>query len=72
MQLIDHQGRRVVEKRMADPDRHGTEVVALRALADADLPVPELVEVKPGSILMTYLPGERLDSTTADERGVRA
>lgn len=59
---VEDQGRSLVEKRMADPVRHQTEVVALRALADSDLPVPELVRVEPGSVLMTLMPGERLDS----------
>lgn len=47
---------------MTDPRRHETEVIALRALADSDLPVPRLVDVRPGSILMSVMPGERLDA----------
>ena len=53
---------------MADPTRHETEVGALRALAGSGLPVPELVEVAPGSILMTCLPGERLDRLDAQRQ----
>jgi len=64
----------LVEKNMADPQRHDTEVLALCALAGSGLPVPELVEVRPGSIRMTLMPGERLDSVGAEARldGLRA
>lgn len=65
---VERGGRSLVEKRMSDPARHRTEVVALRALARAGLPVPEVVEATPGSILMTFMPGERLDGMGADER----
>jgi hypothetical protein len=58
----------VVEKRFADPSRGEVEVLALRALADQDLPVPELLEVGPESIVMTLMQGERLDSGDADLR----
>lgn len=61
-------GRSVVEKRFTDPVRQSAEVIALRALSDRDLPVPELVEVRTGSILMTLMSGERLDSSSADLR----
>ncbi|MEU2663651.1 phosphotransferase [Micromonospora sp. NPDC007220] len=74
VRLVEREGRRLVEKRMTQPSRHDTEVLALRALADTGMPVPELVEVGPGSILMTLMPGERLDSENADVRldGLRA
>ncbi|WP_161606327.1 phosphotransferase family protein [Microlunatus speluncae] len=74
VRLVEHDGRSVVEKRMADPARHDTEVLALRALAPTGLPVPELIRVEPGSILMTLLPGRRLDGDEPDIRlaGLRA
>jgi len=74
VRVIEHRGRLVVEKRMTDRTRHDTEVAALRALAGTDLPVPELVAVGPGSILMTLMPGERLDVVAPDVRleGLRA
>jgi aminoglycoside phosphotransferase (APT) family kinase protein len=50
---------------MTDAARHDTEVLALRSLAQTGIPVPEVVAARPGSILMTLLPGERLDSTDA-------
>ena len=68
VRLVEQDGRTLVEKRMPDPVRHDTEVCALRALAGSGLPVPELVKVEPGSILMTLMPGERLDSMDADMR----
>ncbi|MDQ0727925.1 phosphotransferase family protein [Microbacterium sp. W4I20] len=68
VRLVERDGRSFVEKRMPDARRHDTEVFALRALAGSGLPVPELVTVEPGSILMTLMPGERLDSGSADER----
>jgi aminoglycoside phosphotransferase len=37
-------------------------------LSGRGLPVPELVEVRTESILMTLMPGERLDSSSADLR----
>lgn len=68
VRLVNRSRRQLVEKRMADPLRHDTEVGALRALAGSGLPVPALVEVAPGSILMTYLPGERLDRLDAQRQ----
>jgi aminoglycoside phosphotransferase len=65
---VERAGRALVEKRMADPIRHDTEVLALRSLAHSRLPVPDLVEVAPGSILMTLMPGDRLDSVDLDQR----
>lgn len=72
--LVELDGRLLVEKRMTDPVRHDSEVRALRALAQSDLPVPELVNVEPGSIVMTLMPGERVDSlgTEAQLEGLRA
>jgi aminoglycoside phosphotransferase len=65
---VERGGRALVEKRMSDGARHDTEVLALRALAQSGLPVPQLVEEQPGAILMTLMPGERLDSVDADAR----
>jgi aminoglycoside phosphotransferase len=65
---VERGGRPLVLKRIPDPARHDAEVSALSALAGGPLPVPELVEVKPGSILMTRMPGERLDELDADLR----
>ena len=66
VQLVEHHERSVVEKRIRDASRCDTEVLALRSLANRDLPVPELVGVGPESIRMTLMPGERLGSTSAD------
>lgn len=68
VRIVERDGRTLIEKRMTDPLRHDTELAALRALRGSGLPVPELVEVEPGSILMTLMPGARLDSGSADER----
>jgi aminoglycoside phosphotransferase len=68
VRLVEHRGRPVVEKRMIDPARHDTEVLALRALASSGMPVPQLVDVRPGAILMTLMPGDRLDEVELDER----
>jgi len=68
VRLVERHGLTVVEKRIPDPSRHHTEVLALRALADSGMPVPRLIEVEPGSIVMTLMPGERLDSAGADAR----
>ena len=74
VRLVEVDGRLLVEKRMADTVRHDSEVRALRGLARSDLPVPRLVSVEPGSILMTQMPGERLDSLSSDKQleGLRA
>ena len=74
VRVVERGGRPVVEKRMTDPFRHDTEVLALRALEATGIPAPELIDVRPGSILMTLMPGERLDSTSSDARlaGLRA
>lgn len=68
VRVVERDGRTLVEKRMPDARRHDTEILALCALTDTDLPVPELVDHTPGSILMTLMPGERLDHGSADER----
>jgi hypothetical protein len=65
---IEWEGRSVVEKRFADVARHDVEVVALRALADQGLPVPELLLVRPDSILMTLMPGDRVDRDKTERR----
>lgn len=74
VRLVERDARTLVEKRLLDPRRHDTEVLALRTLARSALPVPELVEVTSGSILMTRMPGERLDEVHPDVRldGLRA
>ena len=61
-------GRSAVEKRFADPARLAIEVVALRALAEQDLPVPELLLVRADSILMTLMAGDRVDSDSSEQR----
>ncbi|MFD5214037.1 phosphotransferase family protein [Microbacterium sp. NPDC058345] len=68
VRLVEHAGRTLVEKRMPDPRRHDAEVRALRALANSGLPIPQLVADEAGTILMTRLPGDRLDAGNADER----
>lgn len=68
VRLLERDGRRLVEKRLADAARHDTEVRALRALRDTDLPTPELVAEHPGAIVMTELPGRRVDDLDPDAR----
>lgn len=68
VRVTQHDGRPVVEKRFADPVRQRTEVLALRALAAGPLPVPEVLEVGPDAVLLTLMPGERLDSGSTDLR----
>lgn len=68
VRLVERGGRRLVEKRLADPARHDNELRALRGLVGSGLPVPEVVEERPGAILMTALPGTRLDDAPADAR----
>ena len=65
---VEWNGRSVVEKRFVDLDRRDVEVVALRALADQELPVPELLEVRADAILMTMMPGDRVDSDGSELR----
>ncbi|GAA1421406.1 phosphotransferase family protein [Agrococcus citreus] len=74
VRLVQCGRRTLVEKRLPDPLGHDTEALALRTLAGSGLHVPELVEVAPGSILMTRMPGERLDEVHPDVRldGLRA
>ena len=69
--VTQYRGRSVLEKRFRDPSRHEVELLALRELARGDLPVPEVIEVGTHSILMTLMPGERLDSGNADLRLAR-
>ncbi|NLP84021.1 aminoglycoside phosphotransferase family protein [Microbacterium sp. CFH 90308] len=68
IRLVERAGQTLVEKRMTDAARHDTELLALTAVADVDLPTPTIVEASAGSILMTRVPGERLDSLNGDER----
>ncbi|WP_149084054.1 phosphotransferase family protein [Microbacterium sp. 1S1] len=68
VRLVERGGQRLVEKRLSDPARHRNELRALRALAGSGLPVPEVIEERPGMILMTALPGSRLDDADADTR----
>ena len=74
VRAVHRDGRALIEKRMTDPLRHDTEVTALRALAGSGLPVPELIEERPGVIVMTRMPGERLDRLDGGARleGMRA
>ncbi len=65
---VTRDGRSLVEKRMADAVRHDAEVAALRALRGSGIPAPQLVEAAPGSILMSMMPGERLDAGSVDLR----
>ncbi|AZS36317.1 hypothetical protein CVS47_00918 [Microbacterium lemovicicum] len=71
VRAVDLDGVSLVEKRLSDPVRHETEVRALRAAAGCGLPVPRIVSEAPGVILMTRMPGERLDASTADLRNER-
>jgi aminoglycoside phosphotransferase (APT) family kinase protein len=71
VRLTEHDGRPAVEKRFAAHDRLETEVAALRYLAGQELPVPELLSVGTESVVMTLMPGERLDSSDADLRLTR-
>ena len=68
VRVLERHGRRVVEKRFADPDRRDTEVLALRALAGQGLPVPEVLEVGTDAVVMSLMPGGRLDDGSADAR----
>jgi len=52
-------GRSVIEKRFRSRFRQHVDVLCLRALADHQLPVPELLEVRANSILMSLVPSER-------------
>nr|WP_314842237.1 phosphotransferase [uncultured Microbacterium sp.] len=72
--LVGDPGHPLVEKRMSDPARHHAEVTALRALHGSGLPAPELIDERPGVIVMTHLSGERLDDLASEERreGLRA
>ncbi|WP_456284798.1 phosphotransferase [Microbacterium sp. JZ101] len=74
VRVVMRGGRALVEKRMADPARHDTELLALRALAQTSIPAPSVVDASLGRILMTLMPGERLDEVDADTRreGMRA
>ena len=71
VRVTERCGRPVVEKRFRNRSRQEVEVEALRALAGRGLPVPDLVEVGTESLLMTLMPGERLDSGSADLRLAR-
>lgn len=42
VRLVERGGRRLVEKRLADPARHENELRALRGLVGSGLPVPEV------------------------------
>ncbi|MFS0853367.1 phosphotransferase family protein [Microbacterium sp. 179-I 3D4 NHS] len=68
VRLVVRGEQRLVEKRLADAARHDTEVRALRALVGSGLPVPRIVEEEPGVVLMTELPGERLDDQNPEVR----
>ena len=68
VRVVERGGRPVVEKRFRDPAARATEVLALRALAGQGLPAPALLEVGAESVVMTLMPGERLDAGSADVR----
>ena len=68
VRVVEHRGQPVVEKRFRNRFRLQVEVLALSTLAHQDLPVPELIEVRTESIVMTLMPGERLDSGNAELR----
>lgn len=68
VRLVDREGRRLVEKRLRDPARHDTELRALRALEGSGLPVPQVIDAHPGMIVMTELPGTRLDDVDPESR----
>lgn len=68
VRAVERSGRRAVEKRMTDPLRHDTEVLALRAASGGGLPVPELIDVGPGFIVMSLMPGVRLDESDPEVR----
>ncbi len=71
VRVTEWRGRSVVEKRFTDASRQEVEVSALRLLAQGELPVPRLLDVGPESVIMTVMPGERLDSGSADLRLTR-
>lgn len=66
--LVERDGLTLVAKRFHDPSRRHVEALALRAAAAGGLPVPRLVEVTADSVLLTVLPGERLDAGDVDLR----
>ncbi|MEV7632853.1 phosphotransferase [Microbacterium sp. NPDC089318] len=68
VRMLRRDGRTLVEKRMPQRRRHDTEVTALRALQGSGLPVPELIADEPGAIIMSFMPGERLDAMAPDAR----
>jgi aminoglycoside phosphotransferase (APT) family kinase protein len=68
VRVLERDGTRVVEKRFVDRERLDVEVLALRALAGSDLPVPQVVEVRDETLVMSLLAGERLDAGSADLR----
>lgn len=68
VRLVVREGRRLVEKRLRDPARHDTELRALRALDGSGLPVPQVIDANPGMIVMTELPGTRLDDVDPESR----
>lgn len=68
VRVRERDGRQVLEKRFVDVVRRDVEVHALRALAGSDLPVPEVLDVTADAVVMTLLPGERLDDGSPDLR----
>ncbi|HEU5486105.1 MAG TPA: phosphotransferase [Microlunatus sp.] len=71
VRVTEYRGRPAVEKRFTDRSRLEVEVLALAALAEHEVPVPVLLEVGTEAIVMTLMPGERLDSGSADLRLAR-
>lgn len=75
VRLVERDGRRLVEKRLPDAERHRAEVSALRALSLVDdLPTPQLIEDRADAVLMSEMPGIRLDEADPETRlrGLRA
>jgi len=65
VEVVECRGRSVIEKHLTDSVRRNTEMLALHALADQPIPVPQLIQIRPDSLVMSLMPGERLDSLDA-------
>jgi aminoglycoside phosphotransferase (APT) family kinase protein len=65
-------GRRVVVKAFADPDRLAAEAVALHAAAAAGVPVPEVVDRFPDMLVLGWLDGQPLLSSSPDRHWAAA
>lgn len=65
-QSVTPTGTRVVVKAFAEPARLAVELAALRAAGTAGVAVPEVVEHLPGLLVLSWLDGEPLRSTSPD------